>query len=823
MNKIIEQSVVEKVARGAGISFFGSLFGAGIYGVTHLIIARLLGAELFGIYSLGFAIFGIAEIISRVGLHEGAVRYVALYVGEGDYKRAKGVVFQSIVFSFCAGIGIGVILFFTAGLFAEHIFRNPHMEKVIKIFSLGVPFEASLIVALYVTRGFQKMRYFVWVRNFFNPLVNLSLIGILYALGFKLYGAVAAWLISSALGFLLTLYFISRELRPAREVKPVFETAKLIKFSLPLSISDVLFFIIMWTDALMLGYFRNESDVGIYRAAVHVAFILTIFLRSFIAIFSPIIADLYNRKKRTELEDLFKITTKWMSFLTLPFCIIALFSSQEIMGLFGVRFVFGAQVLIILVLAQLFRCSIGPARHILMMSGHQNVILVNDIVVASVNVVLNLFLIPRYGMSGAAVATGISILGMSAVELGEAYYFLKMHSFKRSFIKGILAGGVTYCTVYLLQPGINEHFVHAGKIIAVSVVVLVTYIVSLLIQKLDKEDILVFSVIAGKLMSKFKKEGRRESGSSISLGKAGLLKSDPLISFIIVTRNRKRNLQEAIASVLKQDYKNFEIVVVDNGSEDGTDQLFKHKFALETITYIKLPENKGAGEGRNVAIKQAKGDIIIGLDDDAELVEKDATKKIIEKFVHDESIGVLAFKIIDYTTRRLQRAAFPTRKKYISPDKEFETTWFIAAGCAIRKIVFKHAGIYEHFSYKGNEEIDFSYRILDAGFRIMYFPNVTVLHKKKQDERIAGSSEYFTTFLENRLKVAFLNLPLRYVATTSLLWTIRIATFSRGNICAVARGWWRLLRGWRQVARKRNVIKKDTVYRIRRLNGPLIY
>ncbi len=818
---------VRKVARGAGISFFGSLFGAGIYGLSHLIIARFLGAELFGIYSLGFAIFGVAEILSRIGLHEGAVRYVALYLGEGDYRRAKGVVFQSITFSFIVGVAIGAILFLSSGFIAERIFHNISINNVIKLFSLGVPFGASLIVALYVTRGFQKIRYFVGVRNFFNPLVNLSLIGVFYIAGFKLYGAICAWIISAVLSLVVTLFLINRELKVAKDVKPLFETSKLITFSLPLSISDFLFFLIMWTDALMLGYFKTEVEVGIYRVAVQIAFILTIFLRSFVTIFAPVISDLYNRNKRQQLENLFKITAKWISFLTLPACIIVAFLARDIMALFGDKFVLGSYVLVILIVAQLIRCSIGPARHMLIMSGHHKIILFNDIAVAGINVLLNFLLIPQYGMHGAAIATGISIVLMSFVQLVEVFHFLKMHSFKISFLKGLIAAGV--CIVFLgfIKEYISEDIFQVKRLLIISCSTLIVYLISIFVLKLDAEDKFVLSMVAGKLRGKGGKEyafvDKRIERSAYSAKRVNLNRENLLVSIIIVTFNRRRYLRELLLSLEKQDYENYEIIIVDNGSQDGTEKLFESEFKNEKIKYLRQNTNKGASAGRNIAINESKGGIIIGLDDDVEIVEKDAVSKIVDKLINDESIGVLAFKIVDYFNKRLQKAAFPMRDKMVSHRQEFETSWFIAAGCAMRRDVFKEVGVYGNFSYKGNEEIDLSYRILDAGYRILYFPSVTVLHKKKQDEKISGSCEYFTTFLENRIKVAVLNLPLHYVLTTSSLWTFRILLCAHGDIRPIFRAWKNLFLNRNQLKKNRKVIKKQTVFRIRRLKGPLVY
>ncbi len=480
------------IAKGGGITFVGSVIGKGLIFISMIVLARILSTEMLGIYVLGLAILNLSSLISRLGLDTGALRFVSMYYGSDDRSKIKGTIIQSIVFSFLAGSILGVIMFFNADIISIKIFKNPELTWVIKVFSVGVPFFSSLMVAATATRGFQRMQYFVYVKELFQPGMNLFLIVLLYLVGFKLYGAVLAWVISLGLGFLLALISIVKVFPDMlrKEVRPVFEPAKMLKFSIPLLGVGFLYFLILWTDTLMLGYFRPMEEVGIYRVAAQTALLLTIFLTSSNAIFAPIIADLYNRGKNEELDRLFKITTKWTFYASFAFFIIILFSSREIMQLFGQKFIIGSGILIILAFAQFVNGSTGGVGFALIMSGRERLEFLNTFLVALSNIVLNILLIPKYGMLGAALATGISIITVNLIRLVEVSKILNIFPYDSRYFKGIIAGVLSVFTLFFIIPFTdNFHYIISLGAIVFSVVLV--FIIVLITLKLDEEDSIV--------------------------------------------------------------------------------------------------------------------------------------------------------------------------------------------------------------------------------------------------------------------------------------------------------------------------------------------
>src|SRR3989304_9270525 len=107
MNNSFSEEDVKKVAKGAGTNLIGSSIGKGLFFLSQIIIARILGVEVFGLYALGFATVKMCEIFARLGLHKGGMRFVSIYKDDSPSKL-KGVLVSAIGITLINGILIGV-------------------------------------------------------------------------------------------------------------------------------------------------------------------------------------------------------------------------------------------------------------------------------------------------------------------------------------------------------------------------------------------------------------------------------------------------------------------------------------------------------------------------------------------------------------------------------------------------------------------------------------------------------------------------------------------------------------------------------------------
>jgi len=488
---------LSRVAKGAGITFVGRVVSTGLKYLTHIVIARFLGVKLFGLYTLGVAIYQLGELLSGMGLQNGAMRYVSIHHGVGDKRRLKGIMLQAIGLPLFGGLIFSTVLFLGADPIAREIFDKPDLALLLRIFAAAIPFGASMIVTTLATTGFQTARYLVCVRDLFQPLANLTLIVLLWVIGLRLYGVALAWVLSAILGLAAAIYSALRMFPAAmrKDIKPVFEGLRLLKFSLPLVFGEFVWFILLWTDIFMLGYLRSAADVGVYRAASQTAVLITLFLTSLNAIFAPMVADLHSRKEVEKMEQVFKITTRWSFSLTLPLFLIVGIASRDILRIFGPEFATGWQLLIILSTGQLINAGTGGVGYMLIMSGHQYSKFLGDLILAITNVLLNIMLIPRWGLLGAAAAMAISIGGVNLLRAVQVYAILRVHAYNWGYLKligaGILAALSGFTVRHWLPP---MHFL-LSLIVTAGIVFSVYTVVLLRGMHLDEADKIILRKI----------------------------------------------------------------------------------------------------------------------------------------------------------------------------------------------------------------------------------------------------------------------------------------------------------------------------------------
>jgi len=205
------------------------------------------------------------------------------------------------------------------------------------------------------------------------------------------------------------------------------------------------------------------------------------------------------------------------------------------------------------------------------------------------------------------------------------------------------------------------------------------------------------------------------------------------VSFLILSYNRKDDLKETLNNILTQNYKDFEIIICDNNSNDGTIEMIKREF--QEIKLIELKQNIGVG-AINKGLEIAKGQFIVILDDDS-FPKKDSIEKMVNLFNKDDKIGAIAFNVKNYSSKKIKD----------NPNEE-ETKFtylmgFNGAGVGIRKdILDKVKGYSEEFFLYLNEN-DLAIRILNQGYKIVQSSDIIAYHKNSPKNRTSKRAPFF--------------------------------------------------------------------------------
>jgi GT2 family glycosyltransferase len=244
----------------------------------------------------------------------------------------------------------------------------------------------------------------------------------------------------------------------------------------------------------------------------------------------------------------------------------------------------------------------------------------------------------------------------------------------------------------------------------------------------------------------------------------------PALSFVVITRNRRDQLPRCLENLLAQDWPNKEVIVVDNGSTDDTEDLVGRKYPA--VRLIRAGVNLGVAGGRNRGAQASHGEFCVFLDDDAEIVTPSLGAKVMGHFDRDPKLAVIAFTIQNAVTGAEERASIPRfDKKAIAGD--YSCTYFSGCGFAMRRAAWEEAGrFWEQLVYSG-EELDLAYRLVALGYRLLHTDSVCVRHWRVPTSRPPGQYIYFNA--RNRPWIALKNLPWTYVITTAFFWWAHLA------------------------------------------------
>lgn len=456
-----EDTNVARVARGAGISTAGQGVGRVLGYVSQVGLARLLGGEVYGFYTLGVAVVNGVHILSRFGMENGVVRYVAHHREHGDEARVKGTIVQALLITLAISLVLSAVMFFGASFIVEWLPKDaPAMVGVLRAFAFVLPFFVFMSMTAWATQGFKTVTYAAYIQQLIRPGLFLLFVGVCYVLGAGIVGAIAAYALAMFLAGLAGLYYL-RKLFPAlfdRRAGTKFETKALFGVSVPMSITQGAQYLNNWSAILILGAFAAGAPVGVFNAAARTATFLTAVRFAFSGIFSPIISGLHARQDTEEMGRLYKDVSRWIfTGAFVLFLVIVVFSPQ-VMAVFGEGFREGVVALIIVAVAQLYSSSVGPAPRMLAMTGNQNYAMIATTIAAATGVVVSLVLVPRYGLIGAAVGMGTAIVTENTGTMAAVKWRLGFWPFNLAWLKPLAAGAIAAAatfaiTAFVTLPG----------------------------------------------------------------------------------------------------------------------------------------------------------------------------------------------------------------------------------------------------------------------------------------------------------------------------------------------------------------------------------
>lgn len=397
----------------------------------RIVIARAYSPGVYGEFTMGLAVMTIATTLAMVGLNQGIPRFVSRY---DDDREKRGIWFVAIIWASACAVVVAAVLYLNLDRIAVLLFGTHPPIAFLRLFVLAIPLNVVLLIGVGTLRGLENTRYKVYAEDILRPSSRLLLVLVFIASGYGIVAVGWAYVASVVLSLLVTYCLVNRLLPLVGPVRT--HTHKLITYSLPLILTMLLTVLLTQTDTLMLGYFRSSRQVGFYNAAYPLSNALLLIISAFGYLYLPQVSRLDAEEKRGEIASTYRLITKWGYVVTFPaFAAFVAFPSDIVSMFFGANYAPGGIALAVLSIGFFTSAAAGRNRATLLAFGDNTPVLVADASTITLNVALNLALIPRYGFVGTAVATTCAYVVRNVVISAFLYQRYGISPFSRRLVK----------------------------------------------------------------------------------------------------------------------------------------------------------------------------------------------------------------------------------------------------------------------------------------------------------------------------------------------------------------------------------------------------
>lgn len=406
----LRRGLLKAVAGSAGLKGINMVLTSGV----AIVLARVLGAEGYGVYAVAMATITMLGVPSQLGLPTLMMREVARHDARQDWSLMRGLLRRSnqavVVMSFLTALVVGV-----------WVWAAPGEQSKEQLATLGWALFLLPLVALGglrsgALRGLRRVVEGQVPEMVLRPASTLLMVGgLVWVAGREALTpsiAMALNVFATLIAFLAGAVLLSRAIPPGvRVAPPVYDTRAWMRSMVPLSMLGGVQLFNSQTDILMLAALATPEDVGIYRVIVQLTSFVLVGAVVVNAVQAPYLARFHTEGNMTMVRRLAQQGSRALFLSALAIASVLVIGGQYILGtVFGPEYARGYVPMVIWCVGIVFFAEQGSLIMVMNMAGHEKDTVVAMAIGAVANVLFNFVAIPRWGMVGAAAATMLSTL-----------------------------------------------------------------------------------------------------------------------------------------------------------------------------------------------------------------------------------------------------------------------------------------------------------------------------------------------------------------------------------------------------------------------------
>jgi O-antigen/teichoic acid export membrane protein len=457
----MSEEVEKEVQYGAFVNALG--LAGKMAGPTFLVLViRLYGPDVYGVYATAYALVEMALAFLSSGFKDASMMYVSRYADQEDgtdalYRSLTNALAWSLA---AAALVIGGTFTLGVWLIPEVYEYGDRLLFMVQWMVLALPFMAFERVVIAATQGLKIMKYESFINGGARPVLLLVIAAGAWFVAPTVGGLTLTYVLTQGIIAAIAIYVYQRELewRALFRAFRNFEFQReMLSFALPQNLNQALERFLTNVDVVMLGMFGISARLtGFYSAGALVVRELRHIKLVFSSAYAPHIPRLYQSDDRKELGRTLATTSRWIASLIIPALLGLAVLRTDILQLIEPSFG-GREALFMLFLLPIpyLQGSFGLAGNSVVMTGNSHLNLLNSVVTGTTNVLLNVWLIPLFGIVGAAAASSTSNVIKAVMEVGEMKVLLNIPIMTRLLYPPHVAGGICALGLTAVMSGTN--------------------------------------------------------------------------------------------------------------------------------------------------------------------------------------------------------------------------------------------------------------------------------------------------------------------------------------------------------------------------------
>ena len=438
--KALQDKDFSELFKKGGVSFLIRIGGQIMGFLLTLVIAHYYGAQGLGNYILAIVILRIFTLVSKLGLDTFSIRFIASFSKKNKWKSIQLFRKKILILISITSIVSSVAMYFFSDIIVGQIDVKVEYVKLSSFFVLPMVFFMLHYQSLRGLKRIAEFSFFYRMAQSTFSIVSIFIISaFIKSSNVPIYAYLTSVSIVSVLSFITYKYCFSKKADfSTEEIIEDLTVRNILKISIPLMLAQSVQFIMAWTDKLMIGNMMSAESVAVYGVAFRFSMGVSITLMAINSISSPKFAEKFASDDIKGMGKIAMQSAKMIFWTTLPLATILLIFPKFFMGLYGTDFVYtplilgaGFEALRWLIIGRIVNALSGSVGNLMQMSGQQKLYMNILIIGAVINVVLNYYLIPIYGIKGAAIA---SVVSLSFWNLTMVYMVKRKFGFSTIYI-----------------------------------------------------------------------------------------------------------------------------------------------------------------------------------------------------------------------------------------------------------------------------------------------------------------------------------------------------------------------------------------------------